>query len=205
MRGSRAGCTTSSARTAGFEGENEAQFDQLGVNLNLLPPGIPMAMYHEEPGQEDFLVLYGECLLIVEGEERPLAPVGLRPLPAQNETRNRGRGHRARPRARRRGTQRPGELSVRRGGGPARRRGRAGDGLAGGGVRAVIASRGRACARTLALHRIPLRAADRVRAGKRRVTAAASSSCCRGPGWTPSASRATRSGAPPKARRRSTG
>ncbi len=57
----------------GFEGENEAQFDQLGVNLNLLPPGIPMAMYHEEPGQEDFLVLYGECLLIVEGEERPLA------------------------------------------------------------------------------------------------------------------------------------
>jgi uncharacterized cupin superfamily protein len=31
-----------------------------------------MAMYHEEPGQEDFLVLRGECLLIVEGEERPL-------------------------------------------------------------------------------------------------------------------------------------
>ncbi len=57
----------------GFEGENEAQFDQLGVNLNVLRPGIPMAMYHEEPGQEDFFVLYGECLLIVEGEERPLA------------------------------------------------------------------------------------------------------------------------------------
>jgi uncharacterized cupin superfamily protein len=31
-----------------------------------------MAMYHEEPGQEDFLVLRGECLLIVEGQERPL-------------------------------------------------------------------------------------------------------------------------------------
>jgi len=31
-----------------------------------------MAMYHEEPGQEDFLVLEGEALLIVEGEERPL-------------------------------------------------------------------------------------------------------------------------------------
>ena len=29
-------------------------------------------MYHREPGQEDFLVLDGECLLIVEGEERPL-------------------------------------------------------------------------------------------------------------------------------------
>jgi uncharacterized cupin superfamily protein len=33
---------------------------------------MPMAMYHEEPGQEDFLVLRGECVLIVEGEERPL-------------------------------------------------------------------------------------------------------------------------------------
>lgn len=56
----------------GFEGENEARFQQLGVNLNVLQPGVPMAMYHEEPGQEDFLVLRGECLLIVEGQERPL-------------------------------------------------------------------------------------------------------------------------------------
>ena len=57
----------------GFEGKDEAAFEELGVNLNVLPPGKPMAMYHEEPGQEDFLVLHGECLLIVEGEERPLA------------------------------------------------------------------------------------------------------------------------------------
>ena len=56
----------------GFEGKGEAQFDQLGVTLNVLPPGVPMAMYHEEPGQEGFLVLRGECLLIVEGQERPL-------------------------------------------------------------------------------------------------------------------------------------
>jgi uncharacterized cupin superfamily protein len=56
----------------GFEGKDEARFDELGVNLNVLPPGKPMAMYHDEPGQEDFLVLRGECLLIVEGEERPL-------------------------------------------------------------------------------------------------------------------------------------
>jgi uncharacterized cupin superfamily protein len=55
-----------------FEGKHEAAFRQLGINLNVLPPGAPMAMYHEEPGQEDFLVLRGECLLIVEGEERPL-------------------------------------------------------------------------------------------------------------------------------------
>jgi uncharacterized cupin superfamily protein len=58
----------------GFEGKDEAAFDELGINLNVLPPGKPMAMYHEEPGQEDFLVLRGECLLIVEGEERLLGP-----------------------------------------------------------------------------------------------------------------------------------
>jgi uncharacterized cupin superfamily protein len=55
-----------------FEREDEASFAQLGINLNVLPPGSPMAMYHEEPGQEAFLVLRGECLLIVEGQERPL-------------------------------------------------------------------------------------------------------------------------------------
>ena len=56
----------------GFEGRDDAAFDELGINLNMLLPGKPMAMYHEEPGQEGFLVLRGECLLIVEGEERPL-------------------------------------------------------------------------------------------------------------------------------------
>jgi uncharacterized cupin superfamily protein len=57
---------------AGFEGRDKAAFDELGINLNVLHPGVPMAMYHEEPGQEAFLVLRGECLLIIEGEERPL-------------------------------------------------------------------------------------------------------------------------------------
>ena len=56
----------------GFEGSDDARFPELGINLNVLHPGMPMAMYHEEPGQEDFLVLRGECLLIVEGQERPL-------------------------------------------------------------------------------------------------------------------------------------
>ncbi|MDX6369439.1 MAG: hypothetical protein QOG93_941 [Gaiellaceae bacterium] len=57
----------------GFEGkDDDAVFEQLGINLNVLPAGMPMAMYHEEAGQENFLVLRGECLLIVEGEERPL-------------------------------------------------------------------------------------------------------------------------------------
>jgi uncharacterized cupin superfamily protein len=52
--------------------EGEPSFPQLGINLNVLGPGEPMAMYHWEADQEDFLVLAGEALLIVEGEERPL-------------------------------------------------------------------------------------------------------------------------------------
>ncbi len=57
---------------AGFE--EAADFLQLGINLTLLGPGEPMAMYHWEADQEDFLVLAGEALLIVEGEERELRP-----------------------------------------------------------------------------------------------------------------------------------
>jgi uncharacterized cupin superfamily protein len=55
---------------AGFEGA--ADFEQLGINLTLLEPGEPMSMYHYENDQEDFLVLAGEALAIVEGEERTL-------------------------------------------------------------------------------------------------------------------------------------
>ena len=57
-----------------FEGafKGEQDFLQLGVNVSVLEPGEPMAMYHWEADQEDFLVLAGEALLIVEGEERPL-------------------------------------------------------------------------------------------------------------------------------------
>jgi uncharacterized cupin superfamily protein len=53
-----------------FEGEQD--FSQVGINISVLAPGEPMAMYHWEADQEDFLVLAGEALLIVEGEERPL-------------------------------------------------------------------------------------------------------------------------------------
>ena len=58
-----------------FEGaglEGALDFTQLGINLTRLEPGEPMAMYHWEVDQEAFLVLSGEALLIVEGEERPL-------------------------------------------------------------------------------------------------------------------------------------
>jgi uncharacterized cupin superfamily protein len=53
-----------------FEGERRAE--QLGVNPFVLMPGEPMAQYHWEADQEDFLVVSGEAVLIVEGEERPL-------------------------------------------------------------------------------------------------------------------------------------
>jgi uncharacterized cupin superfamily protein len=53
-----------------FEGERRAE--QLGVNPFVLLPGEPMARYHWETDQEDFLVVSGEAVLIVEGEERQL-------------------------------------------------------------------------------------------------------------------------------------
>jgi len=53
-----------------FEGKR--RFRQLGINLNVLEPGQPIGMYHREAHQEDFLVLSGECLLLVEAQERKL-------------------------------------------------------------------------------------------------------------------------------------
>jgi uncharacterized cupin superfamily protein len=47
-------------------------FPELGVTLDVIWPGQPSGLYHAETNQEDFLVLIGECLLLVEGEERPL-------------------------------------------------------------------------------------------------------------------------------------
>ena len=52
--------------------EGAVRFPQVGINLRVLAPGEPMSMYHWEADQEDFLVLAGEALLIVEGEERLL-------------------------------------------------------------------------------------------------------------------------------------
>jgi uncharacterized cupin superfamily protein len=48
------------------------RFADLGLTLAVLDPGKPSGLYHAESNQEDFLVLAGECLLLVEGEERPL-------------------------------------------------------------------------------------------------------------------------------------
>lgn len=50
----------------------EAPFRDFGINVRVLRPGEPNALYHSEAVQEGFLVLSGECTLIVEEEERPL-------------------------------------------------------------------------------------------------------------------------------------
>lgn len=47
-------------------------FAQTGFQLAVLEPGKPSGMYHAESSQEDFLVLMGECLLLIEERERPL-------------------------------------------------------------------------------------------------------------------------------------
>jgi uncharacterized cupin superfamily protein len=55
-----------------FESRQGAPFPELGINIGVLQPGQPACLYHEEGAQEDFLVLAGECVLLVNGEERPL-------------------------------------------------------------------------------------------------------------------------------------
>jgi len=43
-----------------------------GFTIRVVPPGQPSGLYHAESVEEDFLVLMGECVLIIEDEERHL-------------------------------------------------------------------------------------------------------------------------------------
>src|SRR4051794_40665076 len=52
--------------------EGTTRWPQVGVNVGVLQPGEAACFYHREADQEDFLVLKGEALLVVEGGERPL-------------------------------------------------------------------------------------------------------------------------------------
>jgi quercetin dioxygenase-like cupin family protein len=54
-----------------FESD-EVSFPDVGFTLAVLEPGQSGGRYHREANQENFLVLAGECLLLIEGEERPL-------------------------------------------------------------------------------------------------------------------------------------
>jgi uncharacterized cupin superfamily protein len=69
----------------GFESE-EVWFPQLGFNVSVLEPGQPNCLYHSELNQQEaFLVLSGECRLLVEGEERMLRPWDFFHCPAGTE------------------------------------------------------------------------------------------------------------------------
>ncbi len=67
-----------------FESQ-EFWFRQLGIRLHVLEPGEPNGLYHSESEQEAFLVLFGECRLLVEGEERLLRPWDFFHSPAGTE------------------------------------------------------------------------------------------------------------------------
>jgi uncharacterized cupin superfamily protein len=54
-----------------FEGD-DVSFPDVGFTLAVLQPGQSGGRYHREANQEDFLVLAGECVLLIEDEERPL-------------------------------------------------------------------------------------------------------------------------------------
>jgi uncharacterized cupin superfamily protein len=54
-----------------IEGD-DVRFAELGFTIAVLQPGQASGRYHREANQEDFLVLEGSCLLLIEGEERPL-------------------------------------------------------------------------------------------------------------------------------------
>jgi uncharacterized cupin superfamily protein len=63
----------------------EVEFPQFGIRLHVLEQGEPNGLYHSESEQEAFLVLSGECRLIVEGEERLLGPYDFFHSPAETE------------------------------------------------------------------------------------------------------------------------
>jgi hypothetical protein len=56
--------------TGNDEFEAETYFPMLGMAIRVVGPGEPSGTYHWETEQENFLVLSGEGLLIVEGQER---------------------------------------------------------------------------------------------------------------------------------------
>ena len=75
-------------------GESPIEFPQFGINVTVLEPG-QSGVYHAEANQEAFLVLAGECRLLVEGEERCPPSLGLLPFAPLDESRVRGSWRRA--------------------------------------------------------------------------------------------------------------
>ena len=72
-------------------GDPPVEFAQFGINVTVLEPGQTV-LYHGESNQEAFLVLSGECALLVEDEERRLRPWDFFHCSAVDRARLRGRG-----------------------------------------------------------------------------------------------------------------
>jgi uncharacterized cupin superfamily protein len=76
------GAKQPSGSECAFEGQ---EFRRLGIRLHVLEPGEPNGLYHSESHQEAFLVLSGQCRLVVEGVERLLQPWDFFHSPAGTE------------------------------------------------------------------------------------------------------------------------
>ena len=63
----------------------DLRWPDTAVNIQIMQPGQPNGLYHSEPVQEDFLVLHGECVVILDGEERPLRQWDFLHCPAGTE------------------------------------------------------------------------------------------------------------------------
>jgi uncharacterized cupin superfamily protein len=50
----------------------ESRFPHFGINIHVIQPGEASTLYHAEESQEAFLVLQGECDLVVEEQVRRL-------------------------------------------------------------------------------------------------------------------------------------
>ena len=112
-----------------FEGPM-VRFPEFGINVRVLEPGQPGSLYHREDAQEAFLVLSGECLAIVEDQERAMRKGDLLYTPPNTAHALVGAGER--PCAILMvGSRKPSKsigLPGQRGGGPLRSVGRPGDG-----------------------------------------------------------------------------
>ena len=78
------GARQPSGSKCNFESQ-KFEFPQFGIRLHVLQPGEPNSLYHSESQQEAFLVLSGECRLLVEGVERLLRPWDFFHSPAGTE------------------------------------------------------------------------------------------------------------------------
>jgi len=70
---------------AGVTFEGASHFQHYGINVQVLWPGQPNGYYHAEDGQEDFLILSGEGVLLVEGQERPVKAWDFVHFPSETE------------------------------------------------------------------------------------------------------------------------